>query len=66
MRRAGDLVRHPRKRREMSDAAREYALTRRWETALEPLYDSYLALGSDRTATVIQSHHQAERVSVVQ
>jgi glycosyltransferase involved in cell wall biosynthesis len=66
VRRAGDLVRHPRKRREMSDAAREYALTRRWETALEPLYDSYLALGSDRTATVIQSHHQTERVSVVQ
>jgi glycosyltransferase involved in cell wall biosynthesis len=66
VRRAGDLLRHPRKRREMSAAAREYALTRRWETALEPLYDSYLALGSDRTATVLQPHRSAERVSVVQ
>jgi glycosyltransferase involved in cell wall biosynthesis len=66
VRRAGDLLRHPRKRREMSAAAREYALTRRWETALEPLYDSYLALGSDRTATVLQPHPAAERVSAVQ
>jgi glycosyltransferase involved in cell wall biosynthesis len=66
VRRAGDLLRHPRKRREMSAAAREYALTRRWETALEPLYDSYLSLGSERTATVLAPQPAAERVSVVQ
>jgi glycosyltransferase involved in cell wall biosynthesis len=66
VRRAGDLLRHSRKRREMSAAAREYALTRRWETALEPLYDSYTAIGSDRTATVPQPHRAAERISVVQ
>jgi glycosyltransferase involved in cell wall biosynthesis len=66
VRRAGDLLRHPRKRREMSAAARDYALMRRWETALEPLYDSYLALGSDRTAAVLQPHPAAERMSVVQ
>ena len=66
VRRAGDLLRQPRRRREMSAAARDYALTRRWETALEPLYDSYTALGSDRTATVLQPHPATERVTVVQ
>jgi len=66
VRRAGDLLRHSRKRREMSAAAREYALTRRWETALEPLYDSYTALGSGRPAAVLQPHAATERVSVVQ
>ena len=66
VRRAGDLLRQPRRRREMSVAARDYALTRRWETALEPLYACYTALGSDRTATVLQPHPAAERVTVVQ
>jgi len=66
VRRAGDLLRHPRKRREMSLAAREYALTRRWETSLEPLYDSYVALGSDRTAKLLQPQPSSERISVVQ
>jgi hypothetical protein len=42
-RRAADLVRHSRKRQRFSDAARQYALTRRWETAMEPLYRSYTA-----------------------
>jgi glycosyltransferase involved in cell wall biosynthesis len=42
-RRAGDLVRHSGKRQRCGAAAREYALTRRWETALEPLYRSYAA-----------------------
>jgi len=50
----------------MSLAAREYALTRRWETSLEPLYDSYVALGSDRTATLLQPQPSSERISVVQ
>ena len=66
VRRAGDLLRQPRRRCEMSAAAREYALTRRWDTALEPLYGCYTALGSDRTATVLQPHPAAERVTVVQ
>jgi glycosyltransferase involved in cell wall biosynthesis len=66
VRRAGDLLRRPQKRRDMSAAAREYALTRRWETALEPLYDSYAAIGSDRTAAVPQPHRAAERISAVQ
>jgi glycosyltransferase involved in cell wall biosynthesis len=66
VRRAGDLLRHSRKRREMSAAARQYALTRRWETALGALYDSYTALGSGRAAAVLQPRPATERVSVVQ
>jgi glycosyltransferase involved in cell wall biosynthesis len=66
VRRAGDLLRQPRRRREMSAAARDYAVTRGWETALEPLYDGYTALGADRTATVLQPHPAVERVTVVQ
>jgi glycosyltransferase involved in cell wall biosynthesis len=65
VRRAGDLLRHRRKRLEMGAVARDYALTRRWETALEPLYDSYTAIGSDRTATLLQPHRAAERISAV-
>jgi glycosyltransferase involved in cell wall biosynthesis len=42
-RRAADLVRNAGKRQRFSDAARRYALTRPWETALEPLYRSYAA-----------------------
>jgi glycosyltransferase involved in cell wall biosynthesis len=38
---AASLIRNPGRRRQFSDAARDYALTRRWETALEPLYRSY-------------------------
>lgn len=66
VRRAGDLLRNARKRREMSAAARDYALTRRWETALEPLYESYAALASGQPAAVLQPQHATERVSVVQ
>jgi glycosyltransferase involved in cell wall biosynthesis len=66
VRRAGDLLRHPRKRREMGAAAREYALTRRWQSALEPLYDSYMAIGLDRTATAQQPQRAVERITVVQ
>jgi glycosyltransferase involved in cell wall biosynthesis len=43
-RHAADLARHAGKRRRFGEAARQYALTRRWETALEPLYRAYLAL----------------------
>lgn len=36
-----ELCANEARRRRMGDAAREYALTRRWETALQPLYDTY-------------------------
>jgi len=42
-RRTSDLVRHAGKRRQFGEAARRYALTRRWEAALDPLYRSYAA-----------------------
>jgi glycosyltransferase involved in cell wall biosynthesis len=40
-RRASELLRHASKRQRFGKAARDYALTRRWETALEPLYRAY-------------------------
>jgi glycosyltransferase involved in cell wall biosynthesis len=40
-RRAAELVRNADKRQQFGAAARQCALTRRWETALEPLYRSY-------------------------
>jgi glycosyltransferase involved in cell wall biosynthesis len=66
VRRAGDLLRHARKRREMGAAARDYAMTRRWESALEPLYHSYAAIGSNRTAALLRPHRATEGISVVQ
>jgi glycosyltransferase involved in cell wall biosynthesis len=42
LRRAGQLIRGQEKRRQFGLAAREYALTRCWEGALEPLYRSYV------------------------
>ena len=35
------LACNPARRRAMADAARRYALSRRWEQALAPLYDAY-------------------------
>jgi glycosyltransferase involved in cell wall biosynthesis len=49
-RHTADLVRHANKRRRLGEAARQYALTRGWETALEPLYRSYLALPRNANA----------------
>jgi glycosyltransferase involved in cell wall biosynthesis len=43
-RRAAELVRNADRRQRFGDAARRYALTRPWETALEPLYRSYAAV----------------------
>jgi glycosyltransferase involved in cell wall biosynthesis len=40
-RRASELARSAGKRQRFGEAARQYALTRRWETALEPLYRAY-------------------------
>lgn len=42
-RRAAELLRNRRKRRQFGEAARTYALTRRWDAALEPLYRAYAA-----------------------
>jgi glycosyltransferase involved in cell wall biosynthesis len=39
--RATELLRHPEKRKPMGDAARQYALTRGWDSALAPLYRAY-------------------------
>ena len=39
--RAGELLKYSGKRQRFSESARQYAQTRRWETALEPLYRSY-------------------------
>jgi glycosyltransferase involved in cell wall biosynthesis len=38
---AADLLRHASRRTPMGIAAREYALTRGWDSALEPLYRAY-------------------------
>jgi hypothetical protein len=35
------LVRDPQRRRGMGQAARAFAVGRRWERALEPLWDAY-------------------------
>jgi glycosyltransferase involved in cell wall biosynthesis len=39
--RADDLLRHAAKRAAMGIAARQYALTRGWQSALAPLYRAY-------------------------
>ena len=39
----------PDMRETASRAAREYALSRRWDLALAPLYESYRELGNRRT-----------------
>ncbi len=36
-----ELLRNPSMRRRMGEAARQYALTRSWEAALDPLYRAY-------------------------
>jgi glycosyltransferase involved in cell wall biosynthesis len=43
-RRASDLLRNADRRQRFGDAARQYALTRPWEIALEPLYRAYAAV----------------------
>jgi glycosyltransferase involved in cell wall biosynthesis len=51
--RAGSLLKNAGKRERFGHAAREYAKTRRWEVALEPLYRAYSTLSSSPTATVL-------------
>jgi glycosyltransferase involved in cell wall biosynthesis len=55
-RRAAHLVRNEAKRRRFGDAAREYALTRGWETALEPLYRAYVAQPSMQVLPSMRAH----------
>jgi glycosyltransferase involved in cell wall biosynthesis len=52
-RRASELVRNADKRHRFSEAARHYALTRRWETALEPLYRSYASASPSPVAPLV-------------
>jgi len=40
-RRAAELMRNARRRRQFGEAARRYAMTRSWQNALEPLYQEY-------------------------
>ena len=40
--RCAELLRRPEKRKAMADAARQYALTRGWASALAPLYRAYV------------------------
>ena len=51
--RAAALVRNRDKRKRFGDAAREYALTRPWETMLEPLYRCYAAAPAALVASPI-------------
>ena len=44
------LASNPARRRAMADAARRYALSRRWEQALAPLYDAYRSVAAQRRA----------------
>jgi glycosyltransferase involved in cell wall biosynthesis len=53
--RAAALVRNADKRKRFGDAAREYALTRPWETMLEPLYRCYAAAPAAPAALVASS-----------
>jgi glycosyltransferase involved in cell wall biosynthesis len=41
VRRAAELLRHEARRHRFGESARRYALTRSWESALEPLYRAY-------------------------
>jgi glycosyltransferase involved in cell wall biosynthesis len=45
------LLRDSEQRRAMCVAAREYALTRRWDRALEPLFDTYRRVYHSRAAS---------------
>jgi glycosyltransferase involved in cell wall biosynthesis len=50
-RRAGSLLKSTGKRERFGLAARQYAQTRRWETALEPLYQSYATVPATKPVT---------------
>jgi glycosyltransferase involved in cell wall biosynthesis len=52
-RRANDLLKNGGKRQRFGAAARQYAQTRRWETALEPLYRSYAAWSSTQAVPTL-------------
>jgi glycosyltransferase involved in cell wall biosynthesis len=52
--RAAALARDAAKRRRLSQAARGYALTRRWETALDPLYRAYRDVAAEPSSGRIE------------
>lgn len=57
-RRAADLLRDAGQRRRFGEASRRYALTRRWETALEPLYKSYASHAAAKGQGFVPVNHE--------
>jgi glycosyltransferase involved in cell wall biosynthesis len=57
-RRAAQLLRNAGRRSEYSEAARRYAMTRSWESALEPLYRAY-ACDSPQEADISEIQERA-------
>jgi glycosyltransferase involved in cell wall biosynthesis len=53
VRTAAGLVRSLGRRRQLGERARDYALTRTWDTALEPLYRCYLGYRHDTNAASV-------------
>jgi glycosyltransferase involved in cell wall biosynthesis len=58
-RRAAELLRNANKRRQFAHAARRYALTRRWDAALEPLYRAYAGVLVQSARSSIGAHATA-------
>ena len=57
--RCAELLRRPEKRRPMADAARQYALTRGWESSLAPLYRAYAETHAATTPEPLVAHAEA-------
>ena len=55
------LASNPARRRAMAAAARRYALSRRWEQALAPLYDAYRDLAARRRAGGLSEPRSSRR-----
>jgi glycosyltransferase involved in cell wall biosynthesis len=56
---AATLLRNVQRRRAMGEAARAYALTQRWETALAPLYQAYMEVAGRSRATAPAAAHDS-------
>lgn len=59
--RSTELLRYASKRRPMGRAAREYALTRSWASALEPLYRAYAQTRTASASVPLATHAEACR-----
>ena len=58
------LASNPARRRAMADAARRYALSRRWEQALAPLYDAYRSVAARRRAGAVAASGASRTAAV--